>query len=631
MGVTGERPVSRWVAWALVGGLVGVFLGERVLSGTWPGRLIASGLGGGLVVAATARQFLGWRRTHGEIRAVAGFLAAGYLGVALALFGFAISSDDGMRALGVAFEDDGARAAYRTAVQTVSALALACALLPTLVTQWIVLSNRRAAAAADGVETLRVRESAAGGLTVALAGGFLLLAGYVASERDVFADLSYFKTASPGPATQEIVGSLDQPVRVLTFFPEVSAVKDEVLDYFRALGAATGHVEIETHDRLVSPALAREHRVTEDGTILLLRGARTERLVLPTELDRARAQLRRLDEELQRSLLQLAREAPVVYLTLGHGELGDPTADTTAADPPRRITALRELFRVLNVRDAELGLAQGLGTAVPEDAAAVLVLGPQRPFLTEELEALDRYVARGGALLLALDPGTAFRLGPLERRLGVRFVDTPLADDMQHLRRRNNVSDRQLIVSNRFAPHASVATLGRTGVAGGIMFVGAGSLEPLEDAATAPVIVVRSLRSTFRDVDGDFTFDDETERRFSYDLVAAIEHTATPSDTALEEDGVYRAMVLADAALFTDAVVTAVGFNLALVADGLRWLVGEEGFSGEIVSEEDVAIVHTRSEDVAWFYATIIGAPVVVLAAGLVVVTQRRRREERGS
>jgi hypothetical protein len=38
-----------------------------------------------------------------------------------------------------------------------------------------------------------------------------------------------------------------------------------------------------------------------------------------------------------------------------------------------------------------------------------------------------------------------------------------------------------------------------------------------------------------------------------------------------------------------------------------------------------VRIVHTRSEHVAWFYAIIAGAPLLVLTGGLVGVFLRRR------
>jgi len=49
----------------------------------------------------------------------------------------------------------------------------------------------------------------------------------------------------------------------------------------------------------------------------------------------------------------------------------------------------------------------------------------------------------------------------------------------------------------------------------------------------------------------------------------------------------------------------------------MRWLVGEESFTGQVNSEEDVRIEHTKQQDLAWFYSTIFGIPAVVLGVGL--------------
>ena len=57
---------------------------------------------------------------------------------------------------------------------------------------------------------------------------------------------------------------------------------------------------------------------------------------------------------------------------------------------------------------------------VPEDADVVIVAGPTRPLLDDELAALDRYLARGGALFALVDPRA--RHGPRRRaaRVGRR-------------------------------------------------------------------------------------------------------------------------------------------------------------------------------------------------------------------
>ena len=88
------------------------------------------------------------------------------------------------------------------------------------------------------------------------------------------------------------------------------------------------------------------------------------------------------------------------------------------------------------------------------------------------------------------------------------------------------------------------------------------------------------------------------------------------------------ALVFASSSPFSEAVLTSLGNNAALVADGVRWLAREEELAGPVETEEDVPIVHTQEENVIWFHTTILGAPTLVLAFGLVGVYRRRRRRE---
>ncbi|HEX7049366.1 MAG TPA: Gldg family protein [Longimicrobiales bacterium] len=675
-----SRSAPWWLTWALLGGLVALFLGERVLEVIGPARAVFSGLGALAVLGCLAWRTSSWRAAEGGARRVEALLLAAYAGCVLALVLYLVSSEDGMRWLGIDFRHE-TEARYRTVMHVLWTITLAVSLLPALGAQIALGAHRHARAAGAGLEALRVRGTATAALTVALAGAFLFVIGWIAAERDATLDLSYFRTSSPGSGTIAMVEGLRDPLHVLLFFPDVNPVKDEVLGYFRALERAGGRIEIETHDRLVAPQLAEEHRVRRDGTILLASGGQEQRIVLGDEMSVARSRLRTLDRDVQRQLMMLLRRRRVAYLTTGHGELNDSvSAGPLMAAGLGGVDAFQDLLRILNYDVRPLGLADGLGVDVPDNAAMVVVLGPRRPFLPEELETLDRYLARGGSLLLALDPESDFDPGPLVERLGVRYVAEPLADDQQFVRRRGNLSDRRLIIAPRFSSHAAVTTLSRARRGGAVLFVGAGHLEPAADAgATAggvtaaasepaapgaprPDFVVRSLPSTFADRNGNFQFDEGTEQRRSYNLVAAVEVEAPPATLAKAAPGAagaeagdngaaadtedggaadrgaaatdddarsarpMRALVYADAEMFTDAVLRSLGLNAALVADGVKWLGGEEALAGVAESEEDVPIQHTKAEDVIWFYSTILGAPALVLAFGLIGVWRRRRR-----
>jgi len=541
------------------------------------------------------------------------------------------------------------------------------------------------------VEVFRVREMASSGLTIALAAGFLMVTCNVAKERDVREDVSYFKTSRPGPSTVSMVGSLSEPMRVLLFFPEVNEVADEVEAYFRELAGETGKVVIERHDRMVSPGLAKQYKVQSDGTVVLIKGetaeekakrekeikdseAKTrlkpedkvvppnEKLTVPTDFVRARRdKLRTFDSEVQKSLMKVIRKKRVAYFSVGHGELNDPKSagPQELVDPQARSALFKQILGILNYEIKEW---DGFGKEVPDDATILVVLGPRQPLLDEDLTSIGEYLDRGGSLFIALDPHNNVGLGSLEGKLGVKFDRTPVADDKEFWVARRNPADHRIIVTNQFSSHASVTTLSRAGVKAGIPMAEAGHLEDadfmVEKGVNPPkrTYVIRSMTSSFLDKpspdapEGNSTFDKGSEERKRYNLVAAVEDPSRKKDKSKpkeedKEEGKdgdkdkkvepadtgrgMRAMVFADVDIFEDGALSRFGGLQYVVRDAALWLGGEEELAGETTEEKDVTIEHTKSEDVVWFYLSLVGAPVVILGAGLGGVTWRRRRAQR--
>jgi len=663
MAVKANRPAPWWLTWAMCAGLVAVFLGERVVGHLPTAHKLLTGAGALAVLVVAAWRVMAFAQAAADRRPVDRVLLLGALGCVAALLLYFLGAYKLVGAMG---SPDHPR--LRPALGALWPIVLAVSLLPTIFAQLHDTAGRFGrdpSAGEQNVETYRIVEAASSGLTIALAGAFLFLAAWIAAERDHKVDVSYFRTSSPGGATRAIVEHTGgEPIRVLLFFPEVNEVKDEVRGYFDSLAGATGRLVVESHDRTLEAKLAEDCRVQKEGTIVIIRGERckkgekVESVTLGTEIAEARTKLRSLDEEVQKALMKVARAQKTAYLTVGHGEVNDRGGEPPDPEGLSSAAVFKQLLGGANYRVKDLGLKDGLGQDIPGDADIVVVFGPRKPLLDEELAALDRYAARGGSLLILLDPAGEASLGPLEKRLGVTFDRTPLADDKQYVRRRMNDSDRRLIVTNQFSSHASVTSLGRSRADSAIVLVNTGSLADVPTAPGVPVpkktYVVRSLTSTFNDPNDNYGFDTGAEKRVSWNLAAAIEGPAPPAEPvnkpppdpaqARGQDagpadakdkgtraGVkvtphgMRALVFADADLLTDGLLGRVRLNYDLAGDVIKWLGGEEQYSGETQSEKDVAIEHTKSQDVAWFYSTIVGAPVLVLACGLLVVARRRK------
>ena len=88
-----------------------------------------------------------------------------------------------------------------------------------------------------------------------------------------------------------------------------------------------------------------------------------------------------------------------MYFITGHGEPALTDSDRNG------YSVTKQALEEQNYTVQELVLARQ--TQVPDDAAVVVLAGPQRDLLEAELEALSAYLGRGGHLFVMIDPETA--------------------------------------------------------------------------------------------------------------------------------------------------------------------------------------------------------------------------------
>jgi hypothetical protein len=631
-----------WFTALFVVGLVLIFMGERPFNHMSTVHLMASGIGGLMVLAITALRAWTFMATSGARRNVERTFLMCHIGVVIGLLLYVTTTGWGHDLLGIEGSILHGTSRWDTPMTVLWAIIIAVSVIPLLMVEFTLgaamrtkleVSNLDGEGADDAsVEAFRVREVAGSGLMIALAAAFLMVTCNVAQQRDITRDVSYFRTSAPGGSTVNIVNSASEDIEVLLFFPEVNEVKQQVKTYFERLSSETGKIVISTHTKEVSAALAKEHRVTKDGTIVLVRGEKSKKITVKTDMKAARrTELRTFDQKVNAAVLEVIRAKRIAYMTVGHGELNDADSlgPLAAKYPDAKAALVKKDLGDLGYTVKDLGLMQGLGDAIPDDATMVISLAPRSPFSDEELAALDRYLAGGGALMLALDPmGKADIAAPLDKRLGVTFDGGSLMDDKSHLRQAGNPSDRLVVITNQFSSHESITTLSRGSAREGIVVFNAGTLNEVQyaDGEAKPKLthVIKSLGTSWINRNNNFNMD-SGEKRAKYNLATAVEGTETPDG----KDRPMRALVFADGELFMDPVQRRYMFAKTMFSDAIRWLGGEEHFAGETVSEKDVLIKHTKSRDVIWFYLCIVGAPLFVLMMGLGFVWFRRRRVSR--
>jgi hypothetical protein len=626
------------------------FMGERLFAHESGLRGIFTMVGIVLVLGVTAVRAWTMIGSQGNRKKVERVLLYCHIVTCVALVLYALTTNWGLGKLALS---ETSTARFSGAATVLFGVLIIASVVPVLMIELSLGTSMRenfdisGSGEEAGVELYRVREHGWSGLSIGLAASFLLVTCSVANQRNVQKDVSYFKTSEPGESTRKIAASSD-PIRVLLFFPEVNEVKEEVKRYFEELSSASGgKVIVEEHDRFMNADLASKYKVTKDGTIVLVRGKddkeKSQTMDVDTDITKARkgaGKLRNLDREVNTLLLKLVREKRKAYVMTGHGEMNDPDSvppDLKGRVPERRTTVFKKRLGELNYEVKDLGLID-LASNVPDDATVVIMLAPTAELQQPEWEALDRYLAKGGRVMIALDPKSLPTLGALEGRLGLRFNPADLTDDKAFLPQRGTPADRRFAITTQFSAHASTTSLSRS-VDKGLILIDSGALEEIPYTVTpAPskTITIRSMESSFLDLNNNFNFDQLAgEKRQRWNIGAAIEGPKVKGADGKDTDG-FRALVFADADLFADVMFSNAMGRAAVVLvsgplleDSIKWLGGDENFVGDVVSEDDKPIKHTKDQDAKWFTLTIVAGPAIVLTLGLVGTWARRRRSSK--
>ena len=282
-----------------------------------------------------------------------------------------------------------------------------------------------AVAGAQSIELLRERLASGGArragkfgssaiLSTVFAIAILWLLGFLATRYPVRFDWSEQKVHSLSDQTTKLLAGLDADVQVLALYPALEA--QPIRDILDRYAYASPRFHVEFADPSERPDLLEKYKIAEDqighGLVRVALGEESTQLTDVSE------------ESLTNAMVKLTRTTEkTVYFLEGHNERAMAGEAGTAKDGyARAVEALtNERYRALPLLLASKG-------EVPSDADVVIVAGATRPLLGDEHAALTRYLARGGALLVMIDPRAKTDLVDDVRGWGIDVGDDIIVD-----------------------------------------------------------------------------------------------------------------------------------------------------------------------------------------------------------
>lgn len=334
------------------------------------------------------------------------------------------------------------------------------------------------------------------------------------------------------------------------------------------------------------------------------------------------------EPEISAAMKKMLVEPVKVGALVGHGERsikkgGDRDYSIFATRQRMRNSMINQGFDVLEVNLAEVG-------DVPENINILLIPEMRQAMTDEELASIDRFVERGGNLVILADVGRQEAMNPLMARFGMRLLDGQIAQpspiNPYHL-----VLSRatQMAADTLKGPYRTIR--GRLDY-NAITMPGAVALEMVDSTKFRPMtlLMTDTLQTWIERQTTDFI--EETpvcdsirgnERIGSYVTAVAL--------TRMHKGKQQRILVMGDADCWSNAELLASrsginAHNFSMIPNAFRWLCyGEFPVSSPRPKHRDMetSLTPMMMPTIKNIYC--IGIPFVIGLIGVIVIMRRKR------
>ena len=244
--------------------------------------------------------------------------------------------------------------------------------------------------------------------------GILAFVALIGQRHPLRLDLTEGKRYSISEQSQKIVKALNDDISIKGFFQEADPNREQTRDLLETYRYYSKKINYQFIDPDRDPSLAKHYMIRTYGTLVLEGFGKTQ--TIPTA-----------DEEsITNAILKLTQEKQrVVYFLTGHGDRDISNFDKDGYSTAKGAIE-KENFQVRTLNLLE-------SPKIPEDAALLVVAGPQKALMSTELEALRQYLGRDGRLMLLLEPFSNGGLGDFLASYGIVISPDIIVDTMSRV------------------------------------------------------------------------------------------------------------------------------------------------------------------------------------------------------
>jgi ABC-type uncharacterized transport system involved in gliding motility auxiliary subunit len=440
------------------------------------------------------------------------------------------------------------------------------------------------------------------------------LAGTLVTAELILAQHAWRIDLTPGQRftlsehSRQVLAGLKEPVEITAFLHSDDARNREIEDLLAHVQRVSPHVRYALIDVNRNPAVARTFGVDSYGSLVVDSNGRR------TVTRDAR------EEPLVAAILDVTRPTrAAVYFLTGHGEhaLSD-------ADRDHGYSGVRSALQLASFDARPLTLMGA--EPVPADAGVLVIAGPHRDLLPAEITKLDGYVARGGSLLVLLDPDVPPTVRAFLGRFGVQTDAGVIVDPDNRLFAGDAVTMTVPGLSDKHPVSAALRALPLFSAAREVSFTGSPpGVRGMEFLHTAP----GSWRTPDSEVAraGSLRFVSNRDQRGPISVGVSLLVNAQVAAVA-EAKGLPppRFIIIGDSDFASNSFLDYLG-NKDLLLNSIDWLAGGHAALGQRPARRTPGVnqffVSAQQGRLAFLLGTVL-EPTVVLLIGSMIVLRRR-------
>jgi len=447
---------------------------------------------------------------------------------------------------------------------------------------------------------------------------FLAIIGLIAGmsvKYKVRVDLTQDSRYTLSAHTVKILKSLKEDVEAVAFYRSDERTRQAMSDLLNEYSYHSSKFSFRFVDPDRDPIETAKYDVTSYRTTVLKYG--TKREIIGTESE----------NKLTNSLLKLiSKDIKVFYFVSGHGEKRIDSKEENG------YSYVKEAIERENHQVKDLLLINA--DKVPDDAAVLVVSGPKKEPLPDEMKKLTAYINRGGKVLFMLDPGTVPQLVSYLKDYGFKIGDDIIIDKLSQVFGANYLTP---VVTDYDKDHSITKEFNAA-----TFFPLARSVEIDNDPAKGRYQLVKTGEASWAETNKKALEEGKAEYNEGKDKKGPVSITAvTPIEVGASEHSGHgeqnkdietqknyaKIIVIGDSDFVNNTNINLAG-NKDFFLNTVNWLAEEADMISIRKKEPDVTpVILTASQARLIFWLPVIILPSFVLVTGIGMLTRRRLKK----